>query len=90
MADEGRRVDRSGVPDPPIDREGVQSDERGSCRTAVLSTEQADPAAVDLFAAALTTLWNDIARDQPDEPWKQALAASAQRWHEHRLAAVSV
>lgn len=52
--------------------------------------EEADPAAIDLFASALTTLWSEIARDQQNEPWKQALAASAQQWHEHRLTAVSV
>lgn len=45
----------------------------------------ADPAAIDLFASALTSLWADIARDP--EPWKQALAASARQWHEHRSAA---
>jgi hypothetical protein len=50
----------------------------------------ADPAAIDVFASALTALWRDIARDQPDEKWKQSLAASARQWHEYRSAAVSV
>lgn len=50
----------------------------------------ADPAAINLFASALTSLWSDIARDQPDEVWKQKLAASAQQWLEHRSATVSV
>lgn len=48
--------------------------------------EDADPAAIDLFASALTKLWSDIARDQPGETGKQALALSAQQWHEHRTA----
>lgn len=52
--------------------------------------ENADPAAIDLFAAALTTLWGDIALDQSDEPWKQTLALSARQWHEHRSAAMTV
>lgn len=51
---------------------------------------EADPAAIDVFASALTTMWDDIALDQADEPWKQALALSARRWHEHRSAAVAV
>jgi hypothetical protein len=51
--------------------------------------EQADPAAIDLFASALTAVWGEIARDQPDEPWKQALAASARRWCERRAATVT-
>jgi Phosphotransferase enzyme family len=50
----------------------------------------ADTAAIDLFASALTRLWTAIASDQPDEPWKQALAKSAQQWSEHRSAAVIV
>ncbi|HEY1570148.1 MAG TPA: hypothetical protein VGG05_02305 [Pseudonocardiaceae bacterium] len=50
----------------------------------------ADTAAIDLFASALTRLWTGIASDQPDEPWKQALAKSAQQWSEHRSAAVIV
>ncbi|HEX3788604.1 MAG TPA: phosphotransferase [Pseudonocardiaceae bacterium] len=52
--------------------------------------DDADPAAIDLFAYALTTLWGEIGRDQPNEPWKQALAASARQWHEHRSAAMRV
>jgi hypothetical protein len=48
----------------------------------------ADPAAIDLFASALTTLWDAIALDQVDEPWKQTLAVSARQWHEHRTAIV--
>ncbi|MGH4024382.1 MAG: phosphotransferase [Pseudonocardiaceae bacterium] len=50
----------------------------------------ADPAAINLFASALTSLWADIARDQPDEGWKQTLAASTRQWLNHRLAAVIV
>jgi hypothetical protein len=49
-----------------------------------------DPAAIDLFASALTTLWDDIALDKSGEPWKQALAVSARQWHEHRSSAVTV
>lgn len=49
--------------------------------------EEADPAAIDVFVAALTTMWNDIARDQPDENWKQALAQAARAWKDHRSAA---
>jgi hypothetical protein len=52
--------------------------------------EDADPAAIDRFASTLTALWSGIARDQPGEPWKQALAVSAQKWHEHRSAAMTV
>ena len=52
--------------------------------------EDADPAAIDLFASALTALWSEITRDQPGELWKQALAVSAQQWHEHRSAAMTV
>jgi hypothetical protein len=52
--------------------------------------QDADPAAIDLFASALTTLWDDIALDQSGEPWKQTLAASARQWHEHRSAAMTV
>lgn len=51
---------------------------------------EAHPAAIDLFASALTSLWGEIARDQPTETWKQTLAASARQWQEHRSAAVSV
>lgn len=50
----------------------------------------ADPAAVDLFASALTSLWADVACGQPNEEWKQKLAVSAQQWLEHRLATVGV
>lgn len=50
----------------------------------------ADPAAIDLFASTLTSLWGEIARDQPGEAWKQTLAVSAQQWLEHRSAAVGV
>lgn len=46
----------------------------------------ADPAAVDVFVAALTAMWGEIARDQPDEQWKQALAHAAQQWKDHRSA----
>lgn len=52
--------------------------------------ENADPAAIDLFASALTAVWADIAQGQPDERWKQDLAASARQWYEHRSAAVGV
>ena len=50
----------------------------------------AEPAAIDRFASALTSLWCEIARDQPGETWKQTLAACAQQWLGHRSAAVSV
>jgi hypothetical protein len=52
--------------------------------------EHADPAAIDLFASALTVLWADIARDQWGEPWKRALALSARRWQDHRSTAIPV
>jgi len=52
--------------------------------------EDADPAAIDLFASALTRLWSEISQDQPGEQWKRALAVSAQQWHEHRSAAMIV
>jgi hypothetical protein len=42
--------------------------------------DDTDPAAIDVFASALTALWDEVARDQPDEAWKQALAASARHW----------
>ncbi|HVV12095.1 phosphotransferase [Amycolatopsis sp.] len=48
---------------------------------------EADPAAIDVFVAALTTMWNEIAQDQPDEDWKQALAQAARAWKDHRSAA---
>lgn len=51
---------------------------------------EADPAAIDVFASALTVLWDEVARDQPDQPWKQALAASARQWRAHRSASLSV
>ncbi|MEU6645324.1 hypothetical protein ABZ863_22600 [Saccharomonospora sp. NPDC046836] len=35
-------------------------------------------------------LWADIARDQPDERWKQTLAVPAQQWLEHRTSTVIV
>jgi hypothetical protein len=50
----------------------------------------ANPAAIDLFASGLTSLWGDIARDQPDEQWKQTLAASARQWQQHRSTAVTL
>lgn len=52
--------------------------------------QQADPTAIDVFASALATLWDEIALDPSAEPWKQTLALSARQWHEHRSAAVSV
>ncbi|MGH3812562.1 MAG: aminoglycoside phosphotransferase [Pseudonocardiaceae bacterium] len=54
------------------------------------SLREADPVAIDLFASALTSLWAEIARDQPGEAWKQTLAASARQWWTHRSAAVGV
>ncbi|MEW2507602.1 hypothetical protein AB0878_44800 [Amycolatopsis sp. NPDC047767] len=48
----------------------------------------ADPAAINLFARGLTAMWEEIAQDQPDEEWKQTLAASARQWFEHRSATV--
>lgn len=52
--------------------------------------DDTDRAAIDVFASALTALWDEVARDQPDEAWKQALAASARHWREYRSAPVSV
>lgn len=46
----------------------------------------ADPAAIDVFVAALTTMWTAIAQDQPDETWKQSLARAAREWQDHRCA----
>lgn len=51
--------------------------------------DNADPAAIDLFASALATLWSEIDQDQPGVQWTQALAASARRWHKHRSAAMT-
>ncbi|WP_166459716.1 hypothetical protein [Amycolatopsis pithecellobii] len=44
------------------------------------------PAAIDVFVAALTTMWNEIAREQLDEDWKQTLARAARTWKDHRSA----
>lgn len=49
-----------------------------------------DGASIDLFVCVLASLWDEIARDQPNEPWKQTLATSAGRWRDHRSAATRV
>lgn len=52
--------------------------------------EDAEPAAIDVFASALAILWEEIALDRSAEPWKQTLAVSARQWHHHRSAALTV
>lgn len=40
---------------------------------------------LDVFAIAQQRLWGGIAEDAPEVAWKQALAASADRWATYRL-----
>lgn len=51
------------------------------------SWSNADPAAIDVFAHALTTMWTAIAQAQPEEAWKQSMARAARAWRDHRSAA---
>lgn len=48
----------------------------------------ADGATIDFFVSLLTSLWDEIARDQPGEPWKQRISTSAHRWQAYRSARV--
>lgn len=47
----------------------------------------ADPHALDLFAAANVRLWREIAAQEPHAAWKVQMAAAASAWTDHRLSA---
>jgi hypothetical protein len=52
-----------------------------SCRT----WDEADPTALNAFAATQAMLWEQIADADP-QPWKQRLQAAAHAWRDHRHA----
>lgn len=49
--------------------------------------QEADPAAVDLFAAVNVRLWREIA-DQDDAAWKREMARAADSWARYRFSGV--
>ncbi|WP_326595677.1 hypothetical protein [Streptomyces sp. NBC_01803] len=44
----------------------------------------ADPKAIDAFAAASTRMWWEMAARRPDVPSRRALAEAAESWARHR------
>jgi hypothetical protein len=46
--------------------------------------QQAPDAAIDVFALASASLYDEIARNDP-QPFKQGLATAAHRWAWHRI-----
>jgi hypothetical protein len=59
-----------------------ESAESWAARCAVW--KNADPAAVDAFAAAKTRMYWHLAFRKPDEPWLKAMAEAAESWANHR------
>jgi hypothetical protein len=45
----------------------------------------ATPTAISAYAATQAALWADIAKTDPDQPWKQQLYTAADSWCNHRL-----
>ncbi len=48
------------------------------------SWKDADPAAIDAFAAANTSMYRTLADRRPDAPWLGAMAAATRAWAHHR------